>query len=269
MKPLHNPTEKVPATRSVKRKHTDPAEVQSDKCTVPDWNLVQELKNVTSELSELKISVQYMSEKYDDLLKEIKNGREENTQLREEIAQLTENNISLNSRFEVIEREWNQGKQELIRNNVVLFGFSDQANTKLEVISTVNKILHKVNMDKSDVLNDCYQRSPNKNQPGAIVLKFKNTEAKNNFIKVVKRLELKTSDFGLCTKKSNLIRLSEQLTPLNQQLLNEARQLRTHGYKFIWSKNGRILARKSANSDILVIHNFDYIDSLKSTNQTI
>lgn len=268
MKPTHNLEEKV-STRSAKRKHTDSADAQSSNCSDPYWNLVQEIKNVTCELNELKNSVQYMSEKYDDLLKEIHTGREENKQLREEMAHLTENNASLHSRFEVIEREWNQGKQDLIRNNVVLFGFSDQANNKQEVNQTVNKLLHKVNMNETEVLNDCYQRNSHNNQAGAIVLKFHNAEVKNNFIKIVKRLELKTSDFGMCTRKTNLIRLSEQLTPLNQQLLNEARQLRTHGYKFIWSKNGRILARKSATSEVLVIHNFDYIDSLKSTNQTI
>lgn len=269
MKPTHNLNEKIPTRSCAKRKHTVPAETQAASCLDPNWKLLEELQNVTSELAELKHSVQYMSDKYDDLLKQFQIGKEETKLLREEITQLTEHNASLNSRFEIIERDWNQDKQELIRNNVVVFGFSDQANSKQVVNDTVKILLRKANMEDPEALTDCYQRQLHNNQAGSIVMKFKNPILKNDFLKIAKRLDLQTSDIGLSTRKSNRIRLSEQLTPMNQQLLNEARQLRTHGYKFIWSKNGRIMARKTATSNIVVIHNYDCIDSLKSSNQTI
>lgn len=279
MKPTHN-LEESTKTRAVKRKHTIPAEkVNEANCisgqqpttNSPDSNgsVLNELKRVTSELSELKHSVQYMSEKYDELLTAIKAEKEENKQLRDEMAQLIENNDSLQSRFNAIETDWNNDKQNKIRNNVVVFGFSDQAQNSQELNDTVNKIIQKVNIEEENALTDWYQRRSNNNHAGAIVLKFKNNNTKNTFIKIAKRLDINTADIGLCSRKSNKMRLSEQLTPMNQQILNEARQLRTHGFKFIWTKNGRIMARKSPNSDILVIPNFDYIDSLKSINQTI
>lgn len=273
MKPTHNPETKV-TTRAAKRKYIDPASSQLNSTTTiwepeADANVLQELKKVTSELTELKNSVQYMSDKYDELLTELKAEKDENKQLKEDMAQLNANHESLHSRFEAIENDWNNSKQELIRNNVVVFGFSDQASNTQDVRNTVDKLLQKVNIEEVDAITDCYQRRSFNNRAGAIVLKFRNNNTKSVFLRVAKRLEINTSDLGLCNRKTNTIRLTEQLTPMNQQLLNEARQLRSHGFKFIWSRNGRIYGRKTPTAEILVLNNFNYIESLKSTNQTI
>lgn len=227
--------------------------------------LLMEIKNISKEVSELKCSVQYMSDKYDEILAQWKAESEDNKALRVEVQQLTHENAELQARVESIEHDWNTSKQESIRNNIVIFGISaSDANNNTEDI--VDKLLLKVNIPKDAVKNILHHNDHN-NQPGALMISFIDNNAKNTFLKLAKRLDIKPNDLGLST--SGRISFNEQLTRMNQTLLQETRQLRSHGFKFIWSKNGRILVRKTATSKIMAIHNIHCIEALKSPNVTL
>lgn len=231
--------------------------------------LMEELKKIGHELTEVKNSMQFMSSKYDDLLAQLQTEAAENKTLREEVKELNAAYSDIQYKIETMELEQNKNKQDSIRNNAVLFGIPklNPENNNKALKAIINTLLSKVNMKANDVLIDAFQINNRENQTAPIVIKFADNYAKTSFIKLVKRIDLIPKDLDLQSK--NRIFITEQLTPINQKLLAEARQLRAHGFKFVWTKNGRILVRRTNDSEIMVIQNLHCIESLKSNNITI
>lgn len=65
------------------------------------------------------------------------------------------------------------------------------------------------------------------------------------------------------------ISIVDQLTERNRNLLREAKTLHIHGYKYIWTKNGKICVRKTNESEIIIIKCMEEVTDLKQLSATI
>lgn len=93
---------------------------------------------------------------------------------------------------------------------------------------------------------------------GKIVVKFNHIQNKNEFIQQCKRKKLKSGDVINTNNKNDdnkHIFVNDELTHHNRKLFwttkNTAKE---KGWKFIWIRNGKILARKNENEKVLSIN---------------
>ncbi|CAH1962501.1 unnamed protein product [Acanthoscelides obtectus] len=63
-------------------------------------------------------------------------------------------------------------------------------------------------------------------------------------------------------EESKRIFVDEELTKETYQLFKHSRQLKGVGYKYVWHREGKILARKNDGSDIIFIRNVNQVNDL-------
>lgn len=94
---------------------------------------------------------------------------------------------------------------------------------------------------------------------------LKSIEAKNQFLQVRRiKKDIYPADIGISQQSKRPLLITEQLTRHNQELLFKARSIRgPGGFKFVWSKNGQILARHKENSRVIRITDQNQITQIK------
>lgn len=71
-------------------------------------------------------------------------------------------------------------------------------------------------------------------------------------------------DIGIIQNTRKALLITEQLTRSNQELLYRARSLReSNNFKFVWSNNGQILARRRHRSKVIRILDIEHVERLK------
>lgn len=225
------------------------------------------IDEVYAKLYEIQNSMQFMSNQYDDLLKEHKRCLQENTEMKRELEELKEVNINIKDQIFIMQADVNNIYQKEINGNVVIFGLPKLENQS-QLIMTFDNILNKLQVKKDEIKSyDMYQGRGDVAKPGPVYIKFQNVSTKIKFLQITKTKTLYGNDVGLGTNTK--LQFKEQLTEYNQKLLRDAIQLRNHGYKYIWAKNGRIYVRKTSTSNIKLIKTYDCIEILKQHNSTL
>lgn len=101
-----------------------------------------------------------------------------------------------------------------------------------------------------------------------IVVRLKSSLAKNKFLQIRRaKKTIATSDIKYQQEHNRNIRVTEQLTKENQTLLYQAKSLRNIPeknlkFKYVWSSDGQILARKKERSKVIRIKSLDHIKQL-------
>lgn len=97
------------------------------------------------------------------------------------------------------------------------------------------------------------------------VVKLASKEAKRKFLQARRaKKDIRPSDIAHNQANNKPIFVTERLTSKNQKLLFEARSLRGRDqYKFVWSNNGKILARRKKNSTVIRIKDSSDVDRLR------
>lgn len=180
---------------------------------------------------------------------EISNN-DKSRQLLELQQQIGKHNDSLRS----LNLKLDAQEQYSRRNCVRLFGCSERAGENTDTIA-LNVASEHLQVDlKLDDIERSHRvgqkkEHPNKDHPRGIIIKFKSYRKRQEFLS--KRRKLKG-------KKMSIV---EDLTAMNQRLLNETR---THAkVENAWSKDGRIYALlKGKNNQTKLIHNTDDLKKL-------
>ncbi|KAI5741557.1 hypothetical protein M8J76_014842 [Diaphorina citri] len=144
--------------------------------------------------------------------------------------------------------------QQRSRNmNIVIRGIKEEKTE--DVGDVVMHIGRQLGIDNPE--NDvqiCYRvPSRNKDSPRPIVVKLLNSKTRDIWIKKYKSKEL--------WKKKMYI--TEHLTPYNQNLFYHTRKLaKESGYKFAWTKDGKIYLKENEDSGVLNIKNMNDHDPI-------
>lgn len=104
-----------------------------------------------------------------------------------------------------------------------------------------------------------------------IRVKLSSVSAKRKFLQIRRiKKEILPTEIGVNQASKKAILITEQLTRANQELLYNARSLRTtNKFKFVWSNDGQILARQTPGSKVIRIRDIDHINTLKAEIQPL
>lgn len=105
--------------------------------------------------------------------------------------------------------------------------------------------------------------SKDKTRPSAILVTGISSSKNLSTLDQLKRRKIAGSDIGIedCPK----IFINESYPSQVYKLFKAAKVLRNHGYKFIWIKDNRVLARTTDNAPVIQIKSIEQLDSLVAT----
>ena len=124
----------------------------------------------------------------------------------------------------------------------------------------LNFLWYQLGIDvKPQFVSTCHRNYPPKHLYNGscppIYIKFVIRDIKRDCLRQKLRLRGKRNEFG------HNFYICENLTLFRRNLLEEVRE-QLHYFRFIWTKNGTIMARKDSNSRIEKINNYRDLDSV-------
>lgn len=240
------------------------------------------IRAATTTTTAIEDRVQSLQSRFDQLELSFNQLQTENidlrqivTELQSEVAQLK--NQQSNSSTTVTASESESGtslSQQEINTNIVIRGVDIKADTtEPELRAIYGGIRAHLGVSDFTELDPVSVRTLSTN-PGSnstitrpILVQLSSVAAKTKLLQVRRfKKEIFQSDIGIAnyTSRSPIL-ISEQLTRSNQELLFRARSLRGQSnYKFVWSKNGQILARYRNNSKVIRITDTSHVNFLRA-----
>lgn len=247
------------ATRKNKRKNDD-----ISKSEILDlFSLIKEDQDskfsaILSSINEVKVSMDFMSQKYDEVLQRL-DFLEEERKTHDSKIQTLENKI------EILERNTRRTSIEI--RNVP----QSTKETKEDLKNIVRKTAEtlSVPLNSSSDIRDIY-RINSKSMVKPIIADFTTVFARDSFLSSFKKFNKEHHSGKLSTANlivggpSNPVYISENLTQRDRKLYFLAREFaKSSGYSFCWTSFGRIFLRKAEGSPHICINAESDLDNLK------
>ena len=219
-------------TSKVKNELTEKVE----RCIQSQTSLASTLEAISIQLNELTETVIKVEESHE-------NDKEVHKEILQSIQELREENDALQQ----------YGRREtLVINNVPMKRNEDTLKVALDFI------WYNLGIDiNRQQVSTCHRNYPpshlyTENCP-PIYVKFVIRDLKRDCLKRKFKLRGKTNKYG------DQYSISENLTLFRRTLLEEVKK-ELHYWKFIWTKNGNIMARKDSNSKVVRINTYRALD---------
>jgi hypothetical protein len=232
------------------------------------------LADVVKMLEEAKAERKMLEKELGKSLNESHEKIDENNKIIQEQAKMLQEltlsiekeraeNKKLLARIEKLEERLDESEQYSRRNAVEIFGIPQREDEN--VIEVIQKVGDAIGMPISETMVDACHRlgkGKSQNQAPGIIVKFVRRIDKAQFM-IKKKLakDLSTAKLGLSVTRP--IYINDSLTKRRRELLSAARQAkREHGFAFVWTREGRILVRKSETGPVVEIKNMDDLRKL-------
>src|SRR5258705_11546819 len=195
---------------------------------------------MASDIKAIKSSQKFMSDKYDQFVKEFKSLQAINSELKKDNQILASQVHELNLRVLNLE-------QKQMENDIEIVGLPDSPNEVLN--NTITNIASKlgIEMQHKDIVKSFRVGNKlNNDKPRNIVVSFTNPGLKADLIKAA-RIKFRRNSSSDSNHRSFYI--NERLTKENKNLLFLAKQkVKEIGWKYNWTAGGNIYVRRDDKS---------------------
>lgn len=226
--------------------------------------MLNEFKQIANENAELRNSVQFLSDAVDksntlmaDVMKELKKIQEENVKLRKENAELRGTVNHLEVRVRNLE-------QHSRKQNIEINGLPETRNEDVNLI--LNDVAKAIGVEMKAEKVVAAHRVPsfNKKRISPIIVRFSTYEERNAWIAGFKEVRPLTADrVNSSFNSSAKVFINEHLSPENKLLLNKAKEVaKSKGYKYVWSRDGKIFVRRESGEGYRKIELSSDLDKL-------
>lgn len=227
--------------------------------------LNDKLKPIKEEIQDVKDSMNFLNDQYEEFIKEHKIYKKRMQVLERQNERLTSavkdmsdriNNMEQYARVNNLEIQClpenkNENLLELVKKLGSVVGFDIKKDTILHV-TRIAKI------DKSST------------RPRSIVVQCSSPRIRDEFLAANIKFnrmnvndKLNTQHMGIDGAKRPIY-VIEHLSPYNKQLHAAARvKAKELGFKYVWTRNGKIIMRRNDSSPFCIIYNKDCLDKLK------
>ncbi|KAH7933768.1 hypothetical protein HPB49_016969 [Dermacentor silvarum] len=213
-------------------------------------DLRKELNETRKELGDMKKSISF----YDKMYEEMKDVNErllkENGALMKANAALENECKSMKKMLEDQEQRITGSEQYSRKCNVEIKGIL-QADRE-DLVKTVCQVGVLVNEPLiPDEIEVCHRvKGRNDSEPTNIIVQLKSRAKRDSFLKKAKKMRLSISDLGHTSSSS--IYINEHLCPALKRLLGMTIQRKkAQKWKFVWTRDGKIFARKDEHSNVI------------------
>lgn len=222
------------------------------------------MQGLIKEIQELTKSVNFMSEKMDEVLKE-------NKELRIAVKEMDKENKEIKLKVSQLETRLNDIEQEKMGNRIVVKGIPRQ-NKEITPMQILKKVTAAINVRLEDKdVKECYiKNNTRESEKQIMMVKLTNEEIKNVIIEKKKQARnIRASQCNLHGGEGTIY-IEEQLTDHNSRIFFAARQLKKEaGYKYVWVSAGKILVRKKEGDRIKQITSDKDVEEILRNNQEL
>ncbi|KAK9883225.1 hypothetical protein WA026_001414 [Henosepilachna vigintioctopunctata] len=170
--------------------------------------------------------------------------------MRSSLDELRKENKSIKTKYEKLKIEVQELRQEV----TVLKEKNAATDIEADLNSRKRNIIISGVIDKNEIVKVLENLGINdagiKRRPKEMLFR----------IERVGKFELGKHEFGGTERN---IYLSEDLPKTIQELLRKAKELRESGYKYVWSKEGKVFCRKADFAKVLRIKNIQQVEELQ------
>lgn len=208
-------------------------------------------KVMSDELNSIKLSQQFISDNFNDLLKAFNAVREENSLLKSENLQLKSEVLNLKERLVKLEDEQENINLYSRRNCLEFNGIPDRSGENTdEIVMRIGELVG-VEIDQSDI--SVSHRLPNKRgRIPSIIAKFTRRSVRDRLYKSKGNLNQFNSSNVCIDNSSEALYINESLTPKARNLFFRVRLFKkTHRFKYVWTKYGIPFLKKSDEARII------------------
>ncbi|XP_077990997.1 uncharacterized protein LOC144453647 [Glandiceps talaboti] len=223
--------------------------------------VMEKLEYISQEISSLKhgqttltTSMDFINEKFENLLYRI-------SELEETNKNLEKTNTELRNRITTLEIDANQQNQYSRRNNLEISGIPERENENTDdiTLSVLRNINPGISIDDIDVTHRIGKVQsptlPHTARHRPIIVAFTNRRSRNAIYDQRRKIkDISTENLGYSTK--NNIYINENLCPAARQLQGKVNNARKKsGYRYLWTHNGRIYIKRDQQARSITISN--------------
>lgn len=211
----------------------------------------QQLK---TELTEMKDSLDFLNKQYEET-------KEQNERLEKENKALKKENDALKTEYRNAKKQLDDHESRILtseqysRNrNLEIKGIKEEKNENLtSILSHIGTALNEpVTANDIEVCHRVQTR--NENASPNIIVQFKHRAKRDSLLQKARKVRLSTTDIGW--PEENPIYVNEHLCPtLKKLMFKTTERKKACGWKFAWTRDGKIFARKEEQSTVIHIRN--------------
>ena len=224
--------------------------------------LEEKFGQIRETMSELQLSVNFLSDRFDNVLQRLSNLETNCDSVKNENRHLKAEVLRLSGILERHSTELNEIEQYSRRECVEISGLPVEVEENTTDLAIKVASLMDLDLDERDI-SVSHRLSQRRTSDGAtsrevdhalrfpkVIVKFVRRETKELFYQGRKCLKNKnTRDIGLSRISDNKIYVSESLSPRNRELFKDSLKFkRDYHFNYIWTQTGRIFLRKDRYS---------------------
>lgn len=209
------------------------------------------LMSLKETVSAIEKSIQVMSDKYDEVLKDLAEQKRETKHLKKRVETLEQ--IDSGGEIERLRQEVNELERRSRKQNLEIHGIPKADNEDL--LAKVNEVAKKLEVPDLD-LNEvaAIHRLPSRADkiPG-IIVRFAHQTTRDEWL----------SKRQILRKSKDDAYIQENLAKQDRALLWETKEwAKTTNYRYVWYNNGHVLVRKKDRELVHVIRSVDDLEKL-------
>lgn len=239
-------------------------------------NQNNKIDGIISTLDVIQDTQSKLQENYDAILKKTKEQAEGHEELKSQVEDNTTDIEYIQTDLDKINYKLNCLMQEKLGLNLIISGVPK--NDDEDIKEVVSSIFTSMGAQLQGDSISASWRIHNRNEAPPVIVKLKNKGTKDSILNLRKShhsdsqhkgKSLYAKDFGFDSEKQ--IYINEELTQHSRNLLNTAKKLLKEkaNFKFIWTSDGKILAKKDENSKVILIRNKWEVQQLIKRNNGI
>lgn len=218
-------------------------------------------RDLRKELRDMKASLDFFNKEYEKAKTESFELAKINKALKASNDKLVEECRALKKQASQLEDRVTASEQYSRNRNLEIKGVPLTKDDNIcEIVRQVGDAL-AVPIEEAEI--EVCHRVPVKNPsaPPNIVVQFKSRTKRDAVLKKAKKMRISTEDLGF--SPNSPLYINEHLCPALKQLLGMAiEQKKAKGWRFVWSCDGKILARKEESSPIVHIRNAQDVEKI-------
>lgn len=247
-------------------------EIVADRQTGPQIDVKKLLEDINREVNKIVMrelqavsnSAQYCSDKVDEFSEIIDGLTEKLKETEKKNLTIKNENTYLRTQFGALEQRMQQLEQNRLAKYIEVAGIPTVENESTEEI--VKKVSTHLKRNYSEI-KYCKRLPAKKGLSGPILIKISNENAKKLWITNGRNIPITVSTVIPEAEEkmaAQSVYVRDALTPFNKQLLRHAKeQLKnTNLFKFVWFKDGHVLARKAEKEKVHIIRSEKDIQDL-------
>lgn len=215
---------------------------------------------------ELKKSVEFLDQKYEDVLSQLRLANEKYMQQSRKLNELESAFENERKKNQETTATFESMAQYLRRDCLEISGIplSEDYSTN-DIVIAVGKAIN-VPVKEEDISTSHHLPSYNSDAPPKIIVKFTRRDVRNVFYANRRKLiKIKTNalpDLGVTAQEN--IYISESLTPFKKKLFGDVNKVKKRlRWKHIWTQNGRILVKEAERTKPVYIDSYTDLEDFK------